>query len=64
MYIGSIQPIRTAPTVASSTSAALPPIKLTSQNARNPPPTAARNCVPSRRSGLEVYIPAEISRER
>ena len=50
--------------VASSTSAALPPIRLTSQSARNPPPTAARNCVPSRRSGLEVYMPAEISRER
>ena len=64
MYIGSTQPSTAAPTVASSTRAGLPSVRLTSQSARNAPPTAARNCVPSRRSGLEVYMPAEISRER
>ncbi len=64
MNIGSVQPSATAPTVARSRNQVEAPMSAPSHSQMNAAATAERNCVPSSRSGVVVYIPAEMRRER
>ena len=64
MNIGIIQPRTAAPIARSRIRAAFAPMSAASQSARKAPPSAERNCVPSSRSGVDPYIPADTSRAR